>query len=695
MAKKETQTDKMNPDQVVLNKIQQKRFSLLTGIDEREIAGKSIAQLSDTLKWRIDLRHLFFERICGRVVKKDPVTGEEYAVPFATVYIEDTDCNLISYHPAGYPWSWHFPFFCHREVIGSTQTDACGNFCIWIPRFDIDWILRWRRERICFPVIFKRPIFRDFIPKPDIPPLRNPGDPGPWEEFNKLSPSILESVVGSKAGNIVKEISRLKNSLTSGMMVNDKAEGILNQRAFDNEMPPPLPADFQKVISGHNVVASKGASAADAIRTAIAGQLGLGREAADIEGFNYRNYIGPFYRCIDFYVPVWQQVLDVPDITFRVTQDTNGDGIEETIYSEGYFDVRWDSGPISNVTLVASSIAKESHFCHVPPVPCGNVPALLYAGFMPLEDASYFDDVNGYALRPNKPRPLGVSTFPAQTPFCATVAFYGCVDISNATYYRVLQSIDEGVSYSPVTGLAWNNYPNTIGAPIPIVPDMNGWYPVEPIDPVTLNPVPRASLEFPNLVLEWPTPSDAKSLLKIELGDSAKTHLAESAVVAVTSDNTYPNLTTTQWSWKYVGEPDAMLRSLLGIDCPMIKRGAIPRDIELVFEVNVQAHHLRDAYLATSGCGGGSFLPIADAANNPSHWHTAPTDNSVMLYQRYSLSAGSLPGCYAFESRANSRSMNPSGGDGGNLLPTDWNYDPIFIYSDPSRSVAVVNEDLP
>jgi len=33
--------------------------------------------------------------------------------------------------------------------------------------------------------------------------------------------------------------------------------------------------------------------------------------------------------------------------------------------------------------------------------------------------------------------------------------------------------------------------------------------------------------------------------------------------------------------------------------------------------------------------------------------------------------------------------MNPSGADGGNLLPTDWNYDPIYIYSHPSIGVAV------
>jgi hypothetical protein len=210
-----------------------------------------------------------------------------------------------------------------------------------------------------------------------------------------------------------------------------------------------------------------------------------------------------------------------------------------------------------------------------------------------------------------------------------------------------------------------------------------------------LNPVPRASLELPTLIFEWPTPSDQKTILKIELGNNAKAHLSFSADVAITSDNLAPSITPIQFGWKYSNEPDTALRSLLGVTCPMIKRGAVPRDIELVFEVHVQAHHLRDASLGASGCGDGeTFNPISDPFNRPSHWHQTALDNSVVLYQRYSLNAGSLPGCYSFSSFASSRSMNPSGADGGNLLPADWFYNPVYLYTHPSRSVAVVNENL-
>jgi hypothetical protein len=471
------------------------------------------------------------------------------------------------------------------------------------------------------------------------------------------------------------------------------AESFLNKKLFSKEMPPPLPTDFQKAISGQNIVAAKGASATDAVRSALGTHLGIADAEKILEGFDHNRFIGPFYKCIDVFVPQWQVIYDVPDITFRVTQDTNGDGVEENIYSEGYFDVRWNAGPIPNVTLEANSNALESHACHMPPVPCGNTPALVLAGFMQLNNPSYYNAATGYALRPNRPRPAGIPTFPAQTPFCGVLQFYGCVDVAKAVFYRVHKSIDNGVNWSPVTGLSWNNY--TITTPIPIVADGIGWYPVNPINPVTLSPVPRASLMFPTLVLDWPTPANDKTLLKIELGDGSKNHIADSAVVAVVSDNTAPNITLTKFAWKYAGEPDAAFRNLIGVPCPMIKRGAVPQNIEVVFESFVTDEHLRDAYLATSGCGGGAFVAIADASNHPSHWHQNAMDNTETLYQRYSLVASAMPGCYSFTCVANGRAMNPSGADGGNLLPSpDWYYDPVYLWNHLPQSVAVVNENL-
>jgi hypothetical protein len=680
--------EKLNPDQVILAEKQQNRFSKLSGIEVNEIKRMSIAQLQDKLKWQLDPRFFFFEKICGKVVKKNHFTGHEYPVPFATVNVFDTDCHIIFYHPHGHPWCWHFPYHYHRELIGKTKTDACGNFCVWVPRFDIDWILHWRKLWHC-DLVFKRPHIIDYIPERKWPPIPIP-DPDPWEELDRLTPSIINSIPGNKAEFLNKEISRIKNSVSSEM---NKAsiESLLNQRVFDNEMPPPLSEEFQKALSGQNIIASKGASATDAIRSDIRNKLGMDISEKELEKLDLHNYRGPFYRCHEVIVPEWQLVRDVPDITFSVTQDINGDGNEETIYSEGYFDVRWNSGPISNITLLANSNAKENRFCNIPDLPCKDIPDLQMAGMLPLENASYFDKIDGFAVRPNRPKPTGILPRPpAQTPFCGTLGLFGCVDVKDAKYYRLQQSTN-GINFAPITGLSWNNY-ILPGTPIPIVADVNGWYPVQPINPLTLSAVPRTSLYMPFLILDWPTPNLQKTILRIELGNNSKVHLAYSNKVAIQSDNNAPSIVFTKLSWKST-KPGSTFQSLLGIQCPMIKRGATPEDIEVVFEIHVSAPHLRNAFIGTSGCGDGIFMPISDPLNNYTHWHQNVLDNNVTLYQRYFLRKESSPGCYSFNAFAASRTMNPSGADGGNLLPADWFYDPVYKYYNPSISVAIVNED--
>lgn len=692
--------EKLAPEKVVLKEIQKKRLSQLTGIGLDEMKAKTVAELDSLLKWKIDPRLFFFEKICGKVVKKDPVTGIDYPVPFATVSVEDTDCNLLWYQPSGHPWGWFFPLFCHREVIGTTQTDACGNFCVWVPRFDIDWILRWRRERICLPIAFRRPSLADLID--GVIPQPQPGpDPDPWKEIFTLSQSKLQSLAGSKTDAILKQIDSLKKSAHTGATKGD-LQKLLDTRLFDHNVPPPLPKDFQKALSGVQVVASKEVSPAHAIRTSLADKLGVSAHSKELEAFNYKNFIGPFYRCFDFYVPEWQFVFDVPDITFKVTQDVNGDGIQETIYSEGYFDVRWDSGSLPFVTLQASSLAKESSFCQVPSIPCGTTPALIMAGLMPLNNDTYFNALSGYAVRPNRPRPAGVvNSIPpagvipnpaAETPFWGAIAFSGCVDVQNAKYYRVEQSTDDGSTFSPITNMSWNNFlPD--GTSIPITADANGWYPVNPIHPGTGNPIPRNTLALPSLVFDWGTPLLQKTVLRVEIASATKVHIAYATPVAVQSDNTAPVLTCTQLSWKFTNELDSALRDLRLVDCPLIKRGAVPADIEVVFQISVQSNHLRDCGLATYGCGGGSFAAQLPAASSY-HWHENVLDNSVMLLQRYRLNASSLPGCYTFACDAYDRSVSPAASHGENLLPTDWYDDNYGIHAQFLKSVAVVNENL-
>ncbi|PIR37826.1 MAG: hypothetical protein COV35_07815 [Alphaproteobacteria bacterium CG11_big_fil_rev_8_21_14_0_20_39_49] len=693
--RKSKQDQFINPEEQKVSRLQAQRLSHLSGVDVKDIKG-TIAQVADSLKWRIDPELFLFRKVCGKVVKKDPDTGIEYPVPFATVHVEDTDCDLITYFPIGWQWSWHFPINCKREVIATVQTDECGNFCVWIPRFDIDWVLKWRKERICFPTIFRRPSLGDLLPKiPDDivdgpwPPIPLP-DPGPLKEIQRFNPSVIEAIAGNAAGRLATKINDLQESKALGANNSLASNRAIQTRAFEHEMQPPLPREFHDVLSGQNLVASKKASPVEAIRSYIARELDI--DVKEIIEFDPSRFIGPFYRCFDIYLPTWQKINDVPDITFRVTQDVDGDGDEELIYSEGYFDVRWDENPISDVTLYASSIAKESNICGVPVVPCGNVPAILFAGFMPLTLPAYYDNTNGYTIRPNRPKTGSPVRPAAQTPFCNNVQLYGCVDIQNAKYYRILRSVDNGGTFSAITGISWNNYKDTGGSPILIHADSNGWYPVHPVDSGG-NTVNREDLAFENLLMDWPTPTLGKSILRLEIGNASKSNISFSADVAVQTDNTAPEVTFTKLAWKFVGESDSALRNLLGVPCPTIHRGSVPKSIELVFQVSVAANHLRDAYLSTSDCGGGAFTPIADVANNPEHWHISVLDNTEMLYQRYRLDSSALEGSYSFICRANSRAMNPSGDDGGNNVPPDWFYDPIEKYRKPSIGVAVVDVD--
>ena len=188
----------------------------------------------------------------------------------------------------------------------------------------------------------------------------------------------------------------------------------------------------------------------DMVRSTLAHRLGV--DEARLKGLDLRYPIGPFKRCITYYVPEWTLVFDVPDITFRVTQDVDGDGDEEVIYSEGYFDVRWDAGTIPPVTLVASGLARESQVCEHPPVVCGTVPDIQFGGMMPLT-APYLDNATGYARRPNRPRPLPPPLIlpDATAPFCQNVNLFGCLVTAGATKYRLVYkySSDGGATFSP------------------------------------------------------------------------------------------------------------------------------------------------------------------------------------------------------------------------------------------------------
>ena len=154
------------PDQRQLTERQAAYLADLTGVEAKELVKKPISALEEILRWKIDPSLLLFRRVCGRVVRLDPGTGELHGVPNATVHVEDTDCSFLGFFPQEGPfvwWWWFWPLFCRREEIATTMTDKCGRFCVWIPRFEIDWILRWRLERHCLLDLLVKPNLADLL----------------------------------------------------------------------------------------------------------------------------------------------------------------------------------------------------------------------------------------------------------------------------------------------------------------------------------------------------------------------------------------------------------------------------------------------------------------------------------------------------------------------------------------------------
>lgn len=693
----------MAPDQVKITAMQAERLAAVSAVDAREIQGLTVAELSEKLRWRIDPGLFLFRRICGRVVKKDPVSGIEYPVAYATVVVEDTDCSLLGYFPSTLKWAWYFPFRCRREVIATVKTDRCGNFCVYIPYWDIDWILKWRRERICSPVIFERPtiaeLLKDLIvrePGP-VPPRPEP-DPGPLLQIDRgqLLSTVEQQIGRGTARKLGTALSRVSFSTSAAGAID-----LLQDDAFDAPLPPPLPEELRLVDSNK-----------EGLRSTLGARLNL--DAGVLKDLDPRRFVGPFRRCFDIFIPEWAPIFDVPDITFRVLQDVNGDGTEETIYSEGLFQVRWDAGALPNVKLVASPIAIAVPECgETVHIPCGNVPEIVRAGRMPVRgDLTMYDPAAGYAVRPNRPHPSGnpADGLPrpaAESPFHGTVPIYGCVDVDTpATHYRILDSYSPDGSpapFLPVRGHSWwvtrLDAGGTVAEYFHVTPDADGWYPI--VIPTGGNP---NEWEPPNLLLDWDTTraGNGKHTLRIELGTGGSPLSPQPPTdeVAFNVDNTAPH-TTFAVEYRKNGTGPFLP---LTFPCPVVRRGVVPQDVEFRVTFTVAADHLRDVSLSGGGCGAGQLIYTSgapagwfpNAAVNPtsiSHWHQTVNDNSEVVTAFFRLAASALQGTYSFGAWAASRALNPAGGDTGHLVTPMYEYDPADLHVAPSFPFSVIDAD--
>lgn len=656
-----------------LTKRQAARVAAASGQPAEKLVGRTFAELDAGLRLVLDPHIFAFRRICGRVVKTD-ANGNELPVPFATVTVYDTDVNLLAWSPLGSQYSWFYPFGIRREVLATVTTDECGRWCVWIPRFDIDHYLRWRLERRCYLTWLRRPSIIDVLREQDVIPDPDPGPIHVDEHLLAHASRVLDA-------HAIDRLRPLARAARLGSPVADSSDA-LARPAFRERVAPPIAAAAAKAL-------------ASGLGERLAKRVGRPHEA--LAKLDLSRFFGPFLKCRLVATPQWTTVLDIPDLTFEVTQDVNGDGTQEVIYSEGLFDVRWDAGSIGDVVLHASQIAITSPSCNVPDVgPCGEQ-AILFASNYPLQvptDASEYHDANtGYALQPNRPDvdgiPGGARVEDAAAPFDGSFYLIGCAEKPEATHYRIHHELEGAVSYlngsyGPLTKVVGGVLQQLLVSPVdgqwyPIVPRSAGWTPVGILAPFSGagNHLHGFRLEFGQQVGATITamPSDPLSLVNVHV------------------DTTPPDVEVQALEWRHPDSSPTWSSLSVG-NCPVVVRTTASR-IQFKFRFRVSANHLRDFSVSASGCGavaptlasdGRDGLPIL-AADAAAHWHTDPDDNIHVRELYYELPAGAPAGCYHLNVFAASRAFAPTAVVGG--APADWYIDSAPIYINYNVAVSV------
>lgn len=665
------------PDQIPLTTLQATRLASLSGVESKLLNGMKIAEIEEKFKWKIDPKLLWFQKVCGRVVKRDPATDELLPVPYATVHVEDTDCQLMGYFPTNSNWCWYYPLLCRREELSTVLTDACGNFCVYIPRFEIDWILHWRKARICYPIIFERPTLKDILDRirPEPPRIRWPipqPDPGPL--LAEPSQAVfLKQLSGNAA---FRRLSNLQATAQLGDS-NEEINQLLNSPAFSKRLPPPLPVELRKSFAERNT-------------SVLANHMAVSEKV--LQNIDQRYYIGPFKRCVDVYFPQWKMIADVPDITFRVTQDVDGDGDEETIYSEALFDVRWNDSNIPDVILEASQIALTSMDCNPPAdMPCGTS-AVVLAGKMPLHNeaapALPYVNSNGYAQRVNRPHPNSLyNEAPdglATTPMAGVFPLYGCNQHDGAKYYRLRyihtpENTNTATAKKTFEGHSWTLYRWTGQLEKLLVnSDSEGWYRI-------LDPDDAWMPAY--LLLNWPTNQYADGLYEIEmeLANTSKVLMHTTDSVKVRIDNSRPVPVFTSLRWRH---SDEVAWHVEDLDCPLIQRSA-GKSIIIEVSYEASADHLRSLSLSGEGCGASGQLELFSTADTTSWWYPHASDNVVAKTASFQLAGSAASGAYEFNLRATSRAFNPVVATG---LTYDWWIDVEHLWRDAELRFAVVEQ---
>lgn len=667
------------------NPVQLKRLALLAGVPAEKLAHKSVAALQDELVFlNPDLFN--FELVCGQVVKVDPGTGLKYPVSGATVTVYDTDCDWLWYFPPGWPWSWAFRFpRCTRDLVTSVVTDSCGNFCVFIPRWDIEWVRLWIRERWCFPQILRRPSVADLliphlVPTNHTPTPPNPPDPADLAALLDVRED-LASVIGARAVETIRRAARTRTIGSPRSALVD----VLASRAFSRKVTAPVPAELRALHPAEST-------------RVLASRLGMavGEASLDLSAS-----FGPFQRCIEAEVAVWLPFFEVPDISFEVTQDVDGDGTAEVIY-DGAFDGHWEVFPVAELELDVDQAAIASPFpgCAPTPVPCENEAAITEIGYLAV-DPAYLDPNSGFAVRMNKPN--ATPNHPSSAPFGGYLPLFGCA--TGAQYYRVMASYasSDGLTTLNPDGSLAAVASSAFGAALPVVapawqvsrlvgglPELSP--PIQPVDSDGWYSTQYLSWEPQNLLVNW-APADGVYQLQVETGNGTPGSIAPAGAstpaIRMVVDTSRPLVSCLATNWRLLGGAWIPITNVDG--CQIIHRPGA--DIEVQITYTATASHLYSVSLQPDGCDlAGVTLTSTDPAS-AGYTYDGPFDNHLDGVATYRISADAAPGCYSWTMTVYSRAFSPNdSGDLTDVAGFAWNTVDTPLYTQQTVTVAIVAE---
>lgn len=305
----------------ILGERRAERLSALSSVPATELASLPFAEAIDRLRPLVDRKLLFVRRFGGRVVEARP-DGEAIPVPRARVDVYDTELRLLAWSPPGSLFSWLYPFRERRERLATLTTDERGRFCVWIPRFEVDHYLRWRLERCCYLEWLRKPTLLDVLREGEGMPrgaVRGPV-------------AIDEQIVAQAARMLgARAVARLR-ALAAALEA--ETDAALARPAFVHKRNPPMPASVAELLEPEH-------------RRRLETRVGTPTHALD--ELDPKRCYGPVLRCQTVLLPQWCTVLDIPDLSFEVTLDVDGE--PRPIYGDGLFDVRWDAGGIGEIVL--------------------------------------------------------------------------------------------------------------------------------------------------------------------------------------------------------------------------------------------------------------------------------------------------------------------------------------------------------